>query len=193
MACAAAAPPGRRSQTTGLVVVELCDGTRPQRSRSSSFPGVRPRINDAGSAAGKPMVCRLYAGGKGIRTIGPRKRISVFRKPPRPPSPPGEAVSPKNLPFLVQADSSLVFPQFATPRLRHHPLATRALPAHAPYVAANPSSQNAPPGRCGNLSPVVHTEDLTVRFGGLPTLNRVNSEASETKGLALDVIAPLRR
>jgi hypothetical protein len=32
--------------------------------------------------------------------------------------------------------SSLVFPQFATPRLRHHPLATRALPAHAPYAAA---------------------------------------------------------
>src|SRR5580704_17834202 len=25
--------------------------------------------------------------------------------------------------------------------LRHHPLATRALPAHAPYVAANPSGQ----------------------------------------------------
>jgi hypothetical protein len=39
----------------------------------------------------------------------------------------------------------------------------------------------------------VHTEDLTVRFGGLPTLNRVNSEASETKGLALDAIAPLTR
>ena len=52
---------------------------------------------------------------------------------------------------------------------------------------------NAPPGRCGNLSPVVHTEDLTVRFGGLPTLNQVNSEASETKLLALDVIAPLTR
>ena len=47
--------------------------------------------------------------------------------------------------------------------------------------------------RCGNLSPVPHTEDLTVRFGGLPTLNRVNSEASETKGLALDVIAALTR
>ena len=88
--------------------------------------------------------------------------------------------------------SSLVFPQFATPRLRHHPLATRALPAHAPYVAAS-VRPNAPPGRCGDLSPVLHTEDLTVRFGRLPTLNRVNSEASETKGLALDVIAPLTR
>jgi hypothetical protein len=135
----------------------------------------------------------LATGGKGIRTIGPRKRISVFRKPPRPPSPPGEAVSPKNLPFLVQADSSLVFPQFATPRLRPHPLATRALPAHASLRGCQSVRPNAPPGRCGNLSPVLHTEDLTVRFGGLPTLNRVNSEASETKGLALDVIAPLTR
>jgi hypothetical protein len=53
--------------------------------------------------SGSQVRSGLAAGGKGIRTIGPRERISVFRKPPRPPSPPGEAVSPKNLPFLVQA------------------------------------------------------------------------------------------
>src|ERR1700730_8859211 len=53
--------------------------------------------------SGSQVRSGLTAGGKGIRTIGPRKRISVLRKPPRPPSPPGEAVSPKNLPFLVQA------------------------------------------------------------------------------------------
>jgi len=52
---------------------------------------------------------------------------------------------------------------------------------------------NAPPDRCRNLSSVLRAEDLTVRSGGLPTLNRVNSEASETKGLTLDVISPPTR
>jgi len=47
--------------------------------------------------------------------------------------------------------------------------------------------------RDGAIAPVLRTEGLTVRFGGLPPLKRVNSEASETKGLALDVIAPLTR
>jgi hypothetical protein len=37
------------------------------------------------------------------------------------------------------------------------------------------------------------TEDPTARFGGLSVLNRVNFKPSETKGLALDVIAPPTR
>src|SRR5215470_1957651 len=48
---------------------------------------------------------------------------------------------------------------------------------------------NGPGDRCRNHSSVLRTEDLTVRSGGLPTINRVTSEASETKGLALAVIA----
>src|ERR1700730_12643661 len=130
----------------------------------------------------------VQGAGRRIRTIGPRKRISVFRKPPRPPSPPirRARLSLLRICHSWSKHSSLVFPQFATPRLRHHPLATRAHPCPRSLCGC----PNAP---AGNLSPVLHTEDLTVRFGGLPTLNRVSSDASETKGLALDVIAPLTR
>ena len=68
------------------------------------------------------------------------------------------------------------------------------IPAHAPYVSCRSVRPNAPPGGAATLASVLHTEDLTVRFGGLPILNRVNFEASsETKGLAFDVIAPLTR
>jgi len=63
----------------------------------------------------KPMVRRLAAGGKGIRTIGPPKRISVFRKPPRPTFPPGR-LSLLGICHSWSKHSSLVFPQFATPR-----------------------------------------------------------------------------
>jgi hypothetical protein len=49
------------------------------------------------------------------------------------------------------------------------------------------------PTGVATLSSVLRTEDLTVRSGGLPTLNQVNSEASETKGLTLDVISPPTR
>src|ERR1700736_5206994 len=121
---------------------------------------------------GSQVRTRLAGGGKGIRTIGSRKRISFYRKTPRPPSP---SIRRARLSLLRichswSKHSSLVFPQFATPRLRHHPLATRALPAHASLRGCQSVRPNAPPDRCRNLSSVLRTEDLTFRFGGLPTL-----------------------
>jgi RepB plasmid partitioning protein len=46
----------------------------------------------------------VQGAGRRIRTIGPRKRISVFRKPPRPPSPPGADLGHSEAPCLIAAD-----------------------------------------------------------------------------------------
>jgi molybdate transport repressor ModE-like protein len=70
-------------------------------NRSFRVPVIASKVGQ--SPRGSQVRRGLAAGGNEIRTIGPRKRISVFRKPLRPTFPPGEAVSLRNLPFLVQA------------------------------------------------------------------------------------------
>jgi hypothetical protein len=58
---------------------------------------------------------------------------------------------------------------------------------------AHPSGQVPLPAGAATLALILRTEDLIVRFSGLPAPNQVHFEASETKGPCLDVIAPPTR